>query len=310
MSDLTLAAIVVTFNRKAQLDTTVARLLAESVDHVVIVDNNSTDGTRDWLKSLEDPRVTVIYNEENLGGAGGFEIGLREAVARFDPDWCVVMDDDARPQPGAFDAFRSADLTRWDAVVAAVYHPDGRICEMNRPALNPFWHKDIFREALTKGRAGFHIPDARYDEPPSPLDEGSFVGLFLSRKAIEIAGYPDRELFIYGDDVLYTLTLTERGGRIGFVPQVRFEHAYSTQSEGSIAMRPLWKNYYHYRNLLFVYRKAAGPWFYPALLAILPKWYLKFPHYGADKGAFLKVLTKAVRHGLTGKRGRLPEHGG
>ncbi|WP_238986796.1 glycosyltransferase [Paracoccus sp. MKU1] len=43
------AAVVVTFNRLRHLKKTLARLLSEPLDHVVVVENGSTDGTRDWL---------------------------------------------------------------------------------------------------------------------------------------------------------------------------------------------------------------------------------------------------------------------
>lgn len=298
---LSLAAVVVTFNRKDQIARTLERLLSEPVDHIVVVDNGSTDGTRAWFETLTDPRLRFVLAEENLGGAGGFDAGLRAATAEFDPDWIVVMDDDARPEPGAIAAFRAADLSRWDAVAAAVRYPDGRVCEMNRPWVNPFWHRDVFLKTLMGGgRAAFHMDDSAYSEtePPRPIDGGSFVGLFLSRTAIDIAGYPDPRLFIYGDDVLYTLGLSERGGHIGFLPAIRFDHDCATITSGRQIVAN-WKVYYHYRNLLMVYHRAAGWLFWPALVLILPKWAWKARlHEGEDRRTYLRLLARAVKDGL------------
>lgn len=301
---LRLAAVIVTFNRKDKLATTLARVLEEPVDHVIVIDNGSQDGTRAWLTSLNDPRLHVELAPRNLGGAGGFAHGLRLAAEIYDPDWIVVMDDDARPEPGALAAFRAADLAPWDAVAAAVRYPDGRICEMNRPWVNPFWHRTVFFRTLWGGgRAAFHLDDDDYAETagPQPIDGGSFVGLFLARAAIDRAGYPDARLFIYGDDVLYTLGLTEAGGRIGFLPALRFEHDCATITEGRQIVAN-WKVYYHYRNLLFVYRKAAGWLFWPALLLILPKWALKArTHTGADRKVYFRYLRQAVVDGILGR---------
>jgi GT2 family glycosyltransferase len=301
---LTLAAVVVTFNRRAQIEITLDRLLAEPVDHVIVVDNGSTDGTRDWFETLTDPRLRFILAEANLGGAGGFEAGLRAAMAEIDPDWIVVMDDDARPEPGALTAFRGTDLTRWDAVAAAVRYPDGRVCEMNRPWVNPFWDGRVFlRTLFGGGRAAFHMDNAAYASgaPPRPIDGGSFVGLFLSRAAIHRAGYPDPRLFIYGDDVLYTLDLSERGGRIGFLPAIRFDHDCATITSGRQIVAN-WKVYYHYRNLLLVYHRAAGWLFWPALALILPKWAWKARlHAGEDRRTYLRLLGRAVKDGLLGR---------
>lgn len=297
-----LASVVVTYNRRAQLEVSLARLLAEPVDHVVVVDNGSTDGTRAWLEGLADHRLHLVLEDRNLGGAGGFEAGLRTAVATFDPDWIMVMDDDGYPESGAIAAFRDTDLAGWDAVAAAVRLPDGRICEMNRPAVNPFWNRQAFlRTLFGAGRKGFHLADPTYEtDEVSTVDTASFVGLFLSRAAIQRAGYPDGRLFIYGDDVLYTLGLSRSGGRIGFFPKIRFTHDCSTFEDGERQFRPIWKTYYHYRNLLFVYRTAAGWLFWPALFLILPKWALKGRYYGCARSAYYRHLWRAVRDGLTG----------
>jgi GT2 family glycosyltransferase len=307
-----LAAVVVTYNRLEQLRLTVTRLLSERVDHVLVVDNASTDGTATWLAGVGDPRLDILRLPVNGGGAGGFEHGLRAAMQRFDPDWCVVMDDDARPAPSTFARFLGEapglEAKGWEAVAAAVYYPDGSVCEMNRPSRNPFWDARSFaRTALGRGRMGFHIPDTAYrSDATQPIDAASFVGLFLSRAAIRRAGYPDGKLFIYGDDVLYTLSLSRAGGAIGFAPRFAFEHDCSTLESGGVRThRPLWKVYYNYRNGLLAYRAAAGrAMFWPVLAVVLPKWMARARAYGADRGTYLRLLSLAVRDALANRRDR------
>ena len=221
-----LVAVVVTFNRLEKLKPTLARLLEtpdRQLDAVVVVDNASTDGTADWLAAQDAPRLVVHRCDTNGGGAGGFETGMRLARARFDPDWMVVMDDDARPAPGALAAFHAEDRSGAEAWGAAVFHPgpERRVCDMNRPAINPFWHRDVMWRTLTgQGRDGFHMGPADFapDAPKRDVDVLSFVGFFVSRAAITRVGYPDGRLFIYGDDTLYTLGLARAGGRLVFDP--------------------------------------------------------------------------------------------
>lgn len=303
---LRIVAVVVTHNRLAQLQQTVERLMTEPIDHVIVVDNASTDGTAEALARIEDPRFHLVALDRNLGGAGGFEEGLRQAMALFSPDWCVVMDDDARPEPGAIARFRAMDKTGADGVAAAVYTSDGSICDMNRPSVNPFWHREAFwRTALGRGRMGFHLPDAAYGlKTPTDIDAASFVGLFLSARAIRTAGLPDGRLFIYGDDVLYTLAMRRAGLRLVFAPILQFEHDFKTFAAETRAFRPLWKTYYHHRNLMLVYRSAAGLFFWPALLLILPKWLVKARYYKGDWGTYLRLLALAVLDALRGKLGR------
>lgn len=58
---------------------------------VVALDDGSTDGTREWLASLNHPRVRVVLNEENLGTYGTLNRGLEEARSEF---VAVLNDDD------------------------------------------------------------------------------------------------------------------------------------------------------------------------------------------------------------------------
>lgn len=297
-----LAAVVVTHNRIGQLRVTMDRLLGEDLDHLLVLDNNSDDGTAEFLNGIDDPRLTVLHQDRNLGGAGGFEQGLRHAVAVLDPDWIVVMDDDGRPCRGAIERFRRLDTRGLDAISAAVWTPSGKICEMNRPYRNPFWHLPEFLRVLGgQGRRGFHLGDTAYQPgaDPTDIDMASFVGLFLSRDSLARAGFPDGRLFIYGDDQLYTLQMRRLGLRIGFCPGLRFEHdTRSIQTDGTLVLRPLWKVYYMYRNALIAYRVAAGPWFWPLLPILLAKWRRQARHYGPDRGAYRKLLARALSDGL------------
>ncbi len=299
-------AVVVTYNRQVQLAQTVTRLLAEQVDDLIVVDNASTDDTAAWLNSVGDRRLHVLRLDENRGGAGGFAEGMRLAVAQFDADWILVMDDDARPEPGTLNRFRNMDMAGIAAVAAAVYKTDGGICDMNRPSVNPFWHREAFlRTLMGGGRMGFHLPDTAYSGTDLvPIDAASFVGLFMSRAAIAAAGLPDGRLFIYGDDVLYTLSMRRAGLELVFAPALRFEHDFKTFDDTSRAFKPLWKTYYHHRNLMLVYRSAAGWLFWPALLLILPKWLMKARHYGEDRGLYMRLLTLAIGDALRGKLNR------
>ncbi|WP_241525913.1 glycosyltransferase [Pseudophaeobacter leonis] len=221
---------------------------ASELAAVVVVDNASTDATAGWLAEQRDARLDVLVSPSNRGGAGGFEMGMRRAMEAHQPDWLVVMDDDGRPATGGLAAFHAlpcvqadgpksdlqSDLqsdrqsdrqgglksglkksgleggAAWDAVAAAVYFPQGGICEMNRPSRNPFWHgREFLRTLFGGGRSGFHVQPSDYDGPGMQIDVTSFVGFFISAQAVRRIGYPDPDLFIYGDDGIYTLGLTK-----------------------------------------------------------------------------------------------------
>ena len=310
-----LAAIVVTFNRLAQLQITLPALRDQQVDHIVVVDNASTDGTHDWLATQADARVHILTLSDNTGGAGGFESGMAYAKASLDPDWVVLMDDDARPDPGALTLFRSeipqleTSFPNLGTIAAAVFYPDGKLCEMNRPSRNPFWHPGLFVQTLFKGtRSGFHLTDADYapDAPAIPIDVASFVGYFVKAAAWKHAGLPEGGLFIYGDDVLYSLRLRRAGFAMAFAPMIRFTHDCGTMGDGFV-YRPLWKIYYHCRNGVAIARQAAGSLIFPLALAYYTLiWARRGRHCkGAERRLYYAMMRRGLRDGLLGRRGRV-----
>lgn len=306
MSQKTVIALVVTFNRLEHLQQTVARLLAADPAHlagVLVVDNASTDGTGAWLSVQRDPRLSILSLETNSGGAGGFSAGMRYAMEHMTPDWLLLMDDDARPAPDMLARFHAHPRDSYDGWVAATYFPQGGICEMNRPVLNPFGSLSTFVASLLKGRAGYHVGDSAYHAAvATEVDGASFVGFFIARHAVEHVGYPDGRLFIYGDDVLYSIDLRQAGFHIGFDPQLRFEHDCGTKM-GHHPIAPLWKVYFMYRNQLMVYRRVAGPvLFWPLLALKALAWWRKGKAYGNTSPAYRRLLWCALRDGVRNRR--------
>ena len=117
-------AIVVTYNRLPLLKQCLAALRAQTVQGftVLLVDNASTDGTADYIKTLAMPGLVCRNPGENLGGAGGFAYGIR-AAAELGCEAVWIMDDDTLPEPDALAALLAAgNLSFWlcDRAVGAL----------------------------------------------------------------------------------------------------------------------------------------------------------------------------------------------
>lgn len=87
---------ILSFNRREDLRLTLRKVFEQDYENieVIVVDNNSTDGTQNMVKE-EFPNVTLIELTENIGIAGwnkGFEIAKGEYV--------LVLDDDSYPEEG------------------------------------------------------------------------------------------------------------------------------------------------------------------------------------------------------------------
>ena len=90
-----IVAVVVTFNRIADLKECLKALHNQSYKDfdIVVVNNGSTDGTRDYLDSQSD---IITIHQDNLGGAGGFYAGMKYMFENG-YDWLWMMDDDGIP---------------------------------------------------------------------------------------------------------------------------------------------------------------------------------------------------------------------
>ena len=296
-----LAAVVVTFNRLSQLKVTFARSLLSGVDLLVVVNNASTDGTREWLSQQIDSRLIVLNLPENIGGAGGFNEGFKYVTEHTDADWLVCYDDDAYPEPNALEEFREIELPASVAgVAAAVFLPDGRISEMNRPSRDPFASVWSFTKLVLRQRSGFHVADTEYAQQGLlPIDFSSFVGCFLRTSAIKShLGLPRKELFIYADDIMYTHGISQCGLKHKFAPTVRFVHDCGTLHQQLDVYKPMWKVYYTYRNRVELFRQVAWAWvFYPIAVFKLLSWLVKFKHYECRR-VYLRLTLRAWCDGM------------
>lgn len=295
----TICAVIVTFNRLEKLKETIHKSLSEPFSKVIIVNNASTDGTREWLDDLEDKRLKIIHLNKNIGGAGGFHIGFKYVYENIKTDWLVCYDDDAYPIKGSIKYFMELKLNDdVSSVAAAVYHANGTISEMNRPRYNPFWHKKQLIQMFFGKKRAYYLEDKYYfDDKPIEIDASSFVGYFLKVSYIEKFGLPRSELFIYADDLIYTMQARKFATKLIFHPNIRFLHDCNTLDDGLDIYHPLWKVYYSYRNRIELQRISMGVLFYIFIFFQIIGWKKKAKYYGNSK-LFLKLLKLAIDDGL------------
>lgn len=196
-------AVVVTYNRKQLLleclDCLEAQDLARLGDSyelsVIVVDNASTDGTEEALEPyVASGRISYFNTGENLGGAGGFNYGMRVAV-QAGHDYVWVMDDDCMTHP---DTLRELLLAGeglegdYGYLTSVCLWSDDNPCTMNRQ------------------RHPLHTTIEDFSPELQPCTLASFVSLFVPADVIAELGLPIKDFFIWTDDWEFTRRVSRK----------------------------------------------------------------------------------------------------
>ncbi len=114
-------AVVVTYDRKDMLRECLAALRSQhfQLAGIVVVNNASSDGTREMLESEYADQVTRIHMRHNVGGAGGFYQGMKWAH-EHGADWLWLMDDDGIPDDDALCCLMAPEHTALYEVMNAL----------------------------------------------------------------------------------------------------------------------------------------------------------------------------------------------
>lgn len=217
-------AIVVTYNRKKLLLECLSGLSkcdTDSLKCIIIVDNDSKDGTRsyfeennnvfavvdhstlvengyhDFTKKYQSKDQDVLirtklvyYNlNRNFGGAGGFHYGMRLA-REIGFDWYWLMDDDVEPHPGCLRNLLAK------STVSSCIHPVKKYINGDTYQWEGFFNPKK-GNTIYLGNFGLKHKDLTF------VNYGNFEGMLISDDVVHKIGLPDKRFFICGDDLIY-----------------------------------------------------------------------------------------------------------
>jgi GT2 family glycosyltransferase len=233
-----ICAVVVTYNRCELLKRCIESLRKQTrkPDLIIVVNNGSNDGTKEWLVQQND---LIKITQENLGGAGGFYTGIKQA--RKDGfEWVWLLDSDVVPFNDALErimnstAFNNKNVGFLSSVVVM---PNGELSYINLPYLS---HE-------------YDVVDSIVSNRNIPILTSSFGSVLISKEAVEAVGLPAKNFFIWGDDVDYTLRMISKGFLGRLIIDSKAVHYQEKNYKNPFVHMDLfdWKSKYSIRNTTY-----------------------------------------------------------
>lgn len=245
-------AVVVTRHRRDLLVDSLAAMAKQSspVTHLVVVDNGPDQPARDVVEACGIP-ATYLPSWHNLGGAGGFALGMLHALA-MGTEWIWLGDDDGRAADEhvlatLLDTASRHGLAAVSPVVADQAAPDTLAFPLRRGLR---WHRgrdQLGAQELLPGIASF------------------FNGALFRASTLDVIGVPDLRLFVRGDEVELHRRIVQSGLPFGTCLRTAYVHP-----NGSDEFKPMFggrlhaqdpgdptKRYYTYRNRGYLFSQRG-----------------------------------------------------
>lgn len=241
-----LSVILVNYNDLDHLKDCLSSLTDSVEDipfEVIVIDNQSTDGTPRWLRE-HAPHVRLIANAENLGFARANNQGIREGRGEY----ILFLNTDtvlerrsvsllleelrANPSIGAVGPALLCDEKTYQVSFGKKVNFCREI--LQKTLLNPFFRFQLKRSAK-KRRVGWL----------------SAACLLTRRDILEEAGSFDENFFLYFEDIDLCVRIRKKGYDLEYFPQVQVFHLGGASTEGL----KLFGRYHYRRSQLYFYSK-------------------------------------------------------
>ena len=260
-----LSVIVISWNTKQLLQDCIESFAKyhSNLDYeLIIIDNDSTDGSREYLMSLQSEEIQCLYNQENVGFAEannqGFELAKGEFIAlvntdiRFSEDVFSILINKlkADPQLGAI----STNLAGDDGKSQTIHRrfPTPLLVFFVFTRLGQIFDKRVFNNYFNKKYRYLDISRAGQQ----PVQQAAAALLVLNPVVAEKLEYLlDNRFPIYGNDVDLCKRIYRKGYRVDVVFDITVWHKGSASLS---QMESEYKNITKKRWIVDYYTKYYG----------------------------------------------------
>ncbi len=258
------AAVVLNHRRADDTIACVRSLLASEggAPEIIVVDNGSGDGSAERI-AREFPSIVLIRNSENLGYAGGNNVGIKAALAGG-ASHVLVLNNDCTVAPDALGALLDAARGSGAGIVSP------KVLDALSPGVIQYAGYRNLHYIAQGIPVGEGEADRGQYDMERELDAAPGCALLLSRRLCEEVGLFDEQFFSYSEELDLCRRARRAGLRILYAPRARVRHRKAaTLGEGSPGHL-----YYLTRGRLIYARKHLG---WPAFLLLF------LPYFAAAK---------------------------
>jgi rhamnopyranosyl-N-acetylglucosaminyl-diphospho-decaprenol beta-1,3/1,4-galactofuranosyltransferase len=251
-------AVVVTRQRPGLLTQSLAALAGQTrpVDHLVVVDNGPDEETAQVVAASGLPH-TYLPSHRNLGGAGGFALGMLTALARG-ADWVWCADDDGRP---------GSETVLADLLAVAAQRGLAEVSPAVVDQADPQRLAFPLRRGVRWRRTLAEFSDVDF----LPGYASLFNGALFRADALEVVGVPDYRLFLRGDETEIYRRLMRSGLAFGTSLSATYVHPQGTDEFLPILGGRLSaqypgddvKRFFVYRNRGYLMSQPGMRWLFP-----------------------------------------------
>lgn len=235
------AAVICNYNKKeyvSQCIQSVMESLFEDMD-IVVVDNASADGSAEHIRERFGSKVKLFVNEENLGGSGGFNTGIRYALEKgYEYVWCldndVLVDENAVGELYAF-MEKHPEVGMAGSKVYHMEDPD----HVQQFGIDIVWD-EYCCEAKYYGRTeDGSMPEAVY------ADAVAACSVLVRSSVIRKIGVLPEENFLYWDDTEWGYRCNLAGYKVVSLGSSKVLHSMGAkkESENTFPLYYAWRNW-------------------------------------------------------------------
>lgn len=217
---------IVSYNTRELLAQCLRALESAADVEILVVDNNSQDGTPALL-AIQFPQVKTILNSENLD----YTRAMNQALARARGEFLLLLNPDTLVEPTALDALRDALLgnATWGAAGARLETPEGALQRTgNRFPTRGFllWEALGWNARFPNNPIQANNSYADWDRATThTVDALSGACLMVRRAVVEQVGLLDERFPMYYEEVDWCQRMRAHGWGVGYVPTARVIHA-------------------------------------------------------------------------------------